>query len=284
MRHHGNDEMSAAAVWDAASYDDPSSTPMRFATSGQWQKKLSRRLAGYVVTKRVWARNERPLVSITFDDVPEETFIHGAPLLEGLGVRGTFYIAGGLCGATDMDRRIISAADCVELHRRGHEIGCHTFSHVPVSSLDEAAMAAELERNQAFFASLVPGLRLENFAYPFGSISVSRKLQVQQRFHSCRGVREEVNVGDIDLGMLKAVPMDQSTGLSNITEAVDETVRCKGWLIVYTHDIAPAPTRIGCQPGFLGAVVEHALRRRCDVVTVREGLRLVGSQVGLASR
>src|SRR5437868_11766612 len=86
---------------------------------------VSRKLASYIATKRLRARNTRPLVSFTFDDTPDSAFIHGARVLEENGARGTFYIAGGLCGTVVANRRQISAADCVQLHRRGHEIGCH---------------------------------------------------------------------------------------------------------------------------------------------------------------
>jgi len=287
MRHHGNDEMSAAAVWDPAIFDQLAPVPAPFTAAGRWQErwqeKLSRRLARYVVTKRVWARNERPLVSFSFDDVPDQTYLHGAPVLEDFGARGTFYVAGGLCGLTDMDRRIISAAQCVDLHRRGHEIGCHTFSHAAVASLDGATLSAELDRNQAYFASLAPDLTLDNFAYPYGSVSIPRKLQAQRRFHSCRGVREGINVGTVDLGMLKAMAIDQSTKLARITGAIDEASRGNGWLILFTHDVAPAPTSIGCTPALLRAVIEHALGHGCEIVTVREGLRRIGSEVGAVS-
>ena len=56
---------------------------------------VSRGLAYYVATKCVRAQNKRPLVSITFDDVPDTALVNGARVLERHGVRGTFYIAGG---------------------------------------------------------------------------------------------------------------------------------------------------------------------------------------------
>lgn len=251
---------------------------MRFdahaAVSGPLDR-LSRGLARYVATKRVRAHNARPLVSLTFDDIPDSAFINGARVLEDRGVRGTFYIAGGLCGTTEADRRLISAADCVELHRRGHEIGCHTFTHPVVQSLDAGAFAAELERNREFFASLVPGLTLENFCFPYGVTSLSRKLQAQARFHSCRGSRPGINAGSVDLGLLKGVPIDYRTDAATITRVIDETVRRNGWLILFTHDVAAVPTWIGCTPRLLDHAVAAALERGCDVVTVREGLRRI---------
>jgi peptidoglycan/xylan/chitin deacetylase (PgdA/CDA1 family) len=239
---------------------------------------LSRKLARYVVTKRVRARNERPLVSVTFDDIPESAFTYGARVLEDRGVRGTFYIAGGLCGTVEAERRLVSAADCVELHRRGHEIGCHTFSHSMVQALDADTFAAELDRNQEFFSSLMPGLKLENFCYPYGIASLPRKSQAQARFHSCRGSRCAINAGTIDLGLLCAVAIDHATDSAKVVRAIDATVRSNGWLILFTHDVSPQPTWIGCTPQFLDAALATALGRGCQVVAVREALRLMGAE------
>jgi peptidoglycan/xylan/chitin deacetylase (PgdA/CDA1 family) len=41
----------------------------------------------------------RPIVSFTFDDVPVSALANGATILEKHGVRGTFYVAGGIAGA-----------------------------------------------------------------------------------------------------------------------------------------------------------------------------------------
>ena len=239
--------------------------------------RLSRGLARYVATKRVRARNARPLVTLSFDDIPDSAFTNGARVLEDRGVRGTFYIAGGLCGTVEADRRLASASDCIELHRRGHEIGCHTFSHPIVQSLRADAFAADLERNKKFFASLAPDLTLENFCFPYGVTSLSRKLQAQARFHSCRSTKSGINVGSVDLGFLKSVPMDHAIDATKIAGLIDETVRHNGWLILFTHDVAPAPTWIGCTPQLLDSTIATALQRGCEVVTVREGLRKIGA-------
>lgn len=251
--------------------------PSPWASLAQLPSKVSRRLAHYVVTKRLRARNRQPLVSFTFDDIPDAAFIHGAPALEAHGVRGTFYVAGGLCGTTEADRRLASAADCIALHRRGHEIGCHTFTHPAVQSLDAKGLAAELDRNRGFFASKAPDIVLENFAYPYGIASVPRKLQAQKRFHSCRGSQRGLNAATVDLGMLKAVPINRATDRASIAAVVDEAVRRNAWLIFFTHDVAPVPTAIGCTPQFLDAAVTYALERGCAVVTVREGLERIGA-------
>jgi peptidoglycan/xylan/chitin deacetylase (PgdA/CDA1 family) len=264
--------MSVHDLWQQAPPSPPKAA--QFWNRDRLHAGISRRLVRYVVTRQVRAGNTRPLVSFAFDDVPASAFVHGAPVLESLGVRGTYYVAGGLCGTVDDDRLIVSAAECAELHRRGHEIGCHTFSHVDLRSVSEAELYADLDRNRAFFASVAPGLRLDNFAYPFGSASLMRKLQIQRRFVTCRGVTEVINAGSIDLGMLKAVGL---IDFAKVASAVDEARRRNGWLILFTHDVAPAPTAIGCTPALLRAAVERALEAGCEVVTVREAARRIGA-------
>jgi peptidoglycan/xylan/chitin deacetylase (PgdA/CDA1 family) len=56
----------------------------------------------------------------------------------------------------------------VAIHRQGHEIACHTFSHVRTADLDAAALAGEIEDNRRYLLGLDPSIRIENFAYPYG--------------------------------------------------------------------------------------------------------------------
>jgi peptidoglycan/xylan/chitin deacetylase (PgdA/CDA1 family) len=68
---------------------------------------ISRKIARYHRSKPFAMRNDAPLVSFTFDDVPESAYTNGAAVLEQCGVRGTFYLAAGTCGASDPNWRVI---------------------------------------------------------------------------------------------------------------------------------------------------------------------------------
>src|SRR5579863_4942995 len=91
-----------------------------------------RKAARHHRSKPFVMRNNAPIVSFTFDDVPDSAYINGAAVLDTRKVRGTFYIASGTCGRRDTYWRVIGADQVRALHERGHEIGCHTFSHVSV--------------------------------------------------------------------------------------------------------------------------------------------------------
>ncbi len=66
-------------------------------------RAVLKRLASYFRTKPVVMRNTSPLVSFTFDNVPESAYTNGAATLEHYGARGTLYIAARKCGTGDID-------------------------------------------------------------------------------------------------------------------------------------------------------------------------------------
>jgi peptidoglycan/xylan/chitin deacetylase (PgdA/CDA1 family) len=117
-----------------------------------------RRAARHSRSKPFAMRNAAPLVSFTFDDVPDSPYSNGAAVLEDHGGRGTFYIADGTLGAVDTHWRVIGRDQVSALHARGHEIGCHTFSHVGVDRLDAVAPDEECRRNREALRELCPGI------------------------------------------------------------------------------------------------------------------------------
>ncbi len=163
------------------------------------------------------------MVSFTFDDVPKSAATVGAPILEEYGGRATFYIAGSLVSQWSGLWAGIDADEIIGLHRNGHEIACHTFSHRRTTELDAAAMEAEIEQNGRYFHELDASIRLENFAYPYGLASVARKGQLGNSFRSSRGILPGVNRGLIDLQFLRATPLvDEHIDTGGIERSFDE--------------------------------------------------------------
>ncbi len=246
------------------------------------RSRLQRLAARNLVLKSHQATNTRPIVSFTFDDVPVTSVTNGARVLEELGVRGTFYVSGGLCTPSDTTAsgagfQAISAHQCVELHQHGHEVGCHTFTHRHMRNCPGAVLDREIELNQTYFDSLNSGIRLRNFAFPYNAPTISSKMRLQRHFDTCRGGVPGVNAGRIDLGFLRAVELWSETCETVIRNWIDEAVRRNGWLILFSHDINERPARWGVTPKVLEAAVRHAKEQGCDVATVAEALQLVGA-------
>src|SRR5260370_38291838 len=109
--------------------------------------RVSHRLATHLSVEPFRLRNETPMVSFTFDDIPKSAATTGARILEDHNARGTFYVSGGLVGTTEQDWAAVDAQDIVALHRNGHEIGCHTFSHNPACGLNADRRASQITPN-----------------------------------------------------------------------------------------------------------------------------------------
>lgn len=243
-----------------------------------FEARVSNRLARHFRAAPLRLPPNGAMVSFTFDDIPDSAADAGAAMLEEFGARGTFYVAGSLIDRPSEHWHGVSCDRLVELHRGGHEIACHTFSHKRAIELDAAAMEAEIERNSRYFAALDPSIRLTNFAYPYGLASLPRKTQLAGAFRSSRGILPGVNSDVIDLQFLRANPLiDLHMDGDGIDRAFDEAVAARGWLIFYGHDVVEKPSPYGCTPNLLRHALESAARRDVPVLTVADALRRAGA-------
>lgn len=224
-------------------------------------------------------RNTAPLVSFTFDDVPASAYVNGAAILQQHGLRGTFYIAAGTCGTLDENEhwRVIDRDQVRALHRQGHEIGCHTFSHVKIDQVDAQTLDEECRRNGALLRELCPGTEITNFCYPFGRVSLPRKLQLQDRYDSCRGIYEGINAGVVDLALLRVIELyDRTLTPEKLRRVLRDTKERNGWLIFYTHDVAEPPSWIGSSPRLLREAIAAVQAENIRCLTVRDALEAIG--------
>ncbi|MDK1492357.1 polysaccharide deacetylase family protein [Sinorhizobium sp. 7-81] len=231
--------------------------------------RLANRLIWRFARQRRRLETETPLVSFTFDDVPDSALDHGAAILERYGARGTFYIAGGLAGQVEPDRTLISPAGCGELFVRGHEIGCHTFSHRRIRDMSVAALGRDLDRNADYLQNVGVTPAAVNFAFPYNAAWPWTRAELRRRYCTCRGGGEAINRGPVDPLMLKAVEIRQPEQHARaLTRWIDEVVERPGWLVFFTHDIAPRPTPYGCSPETFDHLVRYAVDKGCQVLPV----------------
>jgi peptidoglycan/xylan/chitin deacetylase (PgdA/CDA1 family) len=258
---------------------------MRTAVLQPLVKRVLRRAARHYRSKPFVMRNTAPLVSFTFDDVPASACTNGAAILEQYGVRGTFYIASGTLKKVDTHWQVIAGHQVRALHRSGHEIGCHTFSHVGVDTIDAGKLDEECRQNRASLRELCGGTETTNFCYPFGRVSLPRKLQLDARYDSCRGIYEGINTGTIDLSLLRVIELyDRTLTRAKLRRVLRETRERNGWLIFYTHDVADEPSWIGCSPRLLRATIEEVQAEKMRCLPVRDALTAIGYKAVAAPR
>lgn len=239
--------------------------------------RASNRLIWHFTSRRRSFATSVPIVSFTFDDVPDSCLSHGAPILEKYGGRGTFYIAGSLAGTVEKDRTLITPQGCRELARRGHEIGCHTYAHKALRTLPGKALARDLDRNAAFLHEAAGIEQPHNFAFPYNAAWPLARRELRRRFRTCRAGGEAVNRGAIDPMMLKGVGIRQpDEDAQRLTAIIDDVADNPGWLIFYGHDVTERPTQWGCTPQTLELLVGHAAGRGCALLPVAAALDRLG--------
>ncbi|HTV37436.1 MAG TPA: polysaccharide deacetylase family protein [Xanthobacteraceae bacterium] len=238
--------------------------------SAKWTGKATRFLARHIPSKALSLRHGPAMVTFTFDDVPASACEIGAGILETYNARGTFYVAGRGCGtAGDGGPPLASIEQLRAIWAKGHEIGCHTYSHPAVSRISVGLLGAELERNRWALKNIDSEIELRNFAYPYGDLSWRSKRFLQSRFDSCRSVHRGINRGFADLGSLKAWPLESATiDRAKVATLIAAAIAKNGWLIFYSHEVAARPNRFGVTPDLLAFAVATARQSGCVVCTI----------------
>lgn len=235
--------------------------------------KLNRRWARLAARAPMSVELDHAIVSFTFDDFPKSAAVEGAALLEAHGWRGTYYAAAGYAGQDTHHGAMFDAGDLQRLVANGHEIGCHTHSHLDGSSVAPADMLADIERNEAALRALGYDGPLESFAYPYGEVTPATKRLLANRFSSLRGVQAAINRGRCDRSLLKSVPVDGGEpGIARAVEAAHALTQDPGWLIFYIHDVQDTPTPWGCTPAQLSRVCDAVEESGARVLTVAAAL------------
>ena len=188
-------------------------SPDEYTPDRTLKGKLRRRLVRLVERRPAKVALDRPMVSFTFDDAPVTALTYGAKTLEGRGLRGTYFVSAGLAGQDSVMGRYGTREELLAAAAAGHELACHTYSHLDCGGADEAAIAADVERNAATLADSgapPPG----NFAYPYGDVSRAAKRVLAKRFRntSLRGLHHGLIHTGTDLNQAPAIGIEGPAG------------------------------------------------------------------------
>lgn len=215
-----------------------------------------------------------PVVTFTFDDFPETAVTQGAAILEQFNLKGTFYISMGLCGKESSVGRIASMEQIASLIEKGHEIGCHTYSHVDAWVEPHHKFVESMELNKKALMENFPSLQVTSFAYPKGSATPESKRAVGERFVTGRGIYWGFNKNRTDLNLLYACELYcssvQSRQYQKFLDVIDKCIKEKGWLILFTHDVREKNGPFGCTPEVLQALVEYCIGKGVAIKPVKE--------------
>lgn len=107
------------------------------------------------------AIDNRPLIALTFDDGPNETYTPQVlDILAKHNVKGTFFVMGAYVDEhPEMAKRIVS---------EGHQIANHTYTHPDLAALSDEKVLQEIEWTQESIRD-VTGVTPDLYRLPFGS-------------------------------------------------------------------------------------------------------------------
>ncbi len=234
--------------------------------------KLRRRLVRLVERRPAKRGPARPMVSFSFDDAPATALVDGRAALEAHGLRGTYFVAADLAGkAGPMGLNAASEA-LMQAAAAGHELACHTFSHLDCGQADRRTIEADADRN-AVALHAWGAEPATTFAYPYGDVSLAAKRALGARYAVLRALHHGLIEAGVDLNQAPAVGIEGADGEAVARAWIDRAVERRAWLIVYTHDVADPPSPFGCTPAALNRLIEHALAAGAEIVTVAEGAR-----------
>jgi len=197
---------------------------------------------------------ERPIISLTFDDVPVSALVNGVPILNRYNYKSTFYVATGLSDIENhshnpTERIYLNPVDILELHNNGHDIACHTYSHYSLLSGTPEELEQDAIINTKRLSSILQSLPVEHFSYPYGQVSFKAKKLLSRHYKTMRSSRPGINTNTSDLYLLRAESIYNPTfSKKHIQQLIKSTERDGGWLIFYTHGVTGDPDAYSCTP------------------------------------
>jgi peptidoglycan/xylan/chitin deacetylase (PgdA/CDA1 family) len=238
-----------------------------------WRAKVRRRTVR-LASRRPAKAPPGPMVSFVFDDAPASAAEVGAQILEERGMRGAYYIAAALEDSDAVTGRMATREHVVRLAEAGHEIGCHTFTHLDCGQAAPFDAVEDVARNAKALAAW--GLpRPTTFAYPFGDVAPATKRALAGRFALMRALHPGLVSEGADLNQAPAVGVEGPNGEALAMKWLGRARRRRAWLILCTHDVSETPSPYGCTPQALMRLADAALDGGFEVVTVAEGARRV---------
>ncbi|MDC7684710.1 polysaccharide deacetylase family protein [Asticcacaulis sp. BYS171W] len=218
----------------------------------------------------------RPLLTFSFDDAPQSAATAGADIIEKHGFKATYFISAGIMGEDSHFGPYTTPEQVKDLHIRGHEIACHTFTHIDCGQASGADIAASVDQNQKMIQSL--GLPASiTFAYPYGDVSPQAKAQLSARYASARALHHGLITTGTDLNQAPAVGIEGADGETLALDWMRRAVATPdSWLVLYTHDVRENPSPWGCTPESLDRLARAAVAMGFEVVTYAEGAGRAG--------
>jgi peptidoglycan/xylan/chitin deacetylase (PgdA/CDA1 family) len=227
----------------------------------------------------------RGLVSITFDDGFTDQYTKALPILTSLGLKATFYI---ISSEVDDQPLYMTAAQLIDLHNNGMEIGSHSVTHPDMTTLSPSDLTTEMTQSRDDLAALI-GAPIPDFAYPEGPYNLNTITVGKMYYQSQRDSYIGFNIKDIlkqpngsyDFSQLKIQSVEDGVTLAQVKAWVDKAKSQKTWLILLYHRIEntnPAGDEYVTLTSDFNQEMQYIKSSGIGVVTVDQAIKEVNGQ------
>lgn len=204
-------------------------------------------VTGMTQEKAIWNKKQCA-VCLTYDDALNVHLDKVVPVLDSLGLRGTFYLPGYF--ETVNER----ADDWKTVARRGHELGNHTLFHpcdgrapgrkwvnvdYDLSNYTLSRMTDEVKMANILL-KIIDGKSRRTFAYPCGEMNVgeiSYVDMIKENFVAARGVESNFeSIDKVDLYNMSSFMINGESG-DELIELVKTALQKKALIVFLFHGV-----------------------------------------------
>lgn len=192
-------------------------------------------------------QGKKAAVVLTYDDAINEHLDNAIPVLDSLGLKGTFYVT---AFSPSMQTRL---QDWKKLPVAGHELGNHTLYHPCVGGRGREWVKQEYDMNNYSVQRMVDETRMTNlflhaldgkskrtFAFTCGDMKIGDSsfiYAMKNDFVAARAVRNEMHkLGEIDLLNVDCYMVNGETGAQMI-EWAKNAIASRSLLVVLFHGV-----------------------------------------------
>ena len=167
-------------------------------------------------------QNVMNTVIVTFDDGYENNYTEAFPLLKKYGFRGNFYIVGNDVGKEknqDGMKKYMSFAQIKEMHDQGMEIGSHSMSHDPLTSIKPELLNLFYQKMNFW----ISGIAFPNGAFNDAIIAEIRKyFKYEYGFSGQAGCNTLKIVEETPFALRRAGVYDRGNGAKDVEKVLQK--------------------------------------------------------------
>ena len=175
-------------------------------------------------------QNVMNTVIVTFDDGYENNYTEAFPLLKKYGFRGNFYIVGNDVGKEknqDGLKKYMSFDQIKEMHDQGMEIGSHSMSHDPLTSIKPELLPWEIYQPlNLFYQKMnfwISGIAFPNGAFNDAIIAEIRKyFKYEYGFSGQAGCNTLKIVEETPFALRRAGVYDRGNGAKDVEKVLQK--------------------------------------------------------------